>query len=329
MDYSHGGGSIRKWVIVLIVVGIIVLGLGYFFFFSANGGYRYTPEPEHTTNQAADLKTYTNSDYGFEIQYPTHLRLAETNPKRITLNNDSVNIDIQIDESTEDSQGHKITLESYTDWLTNIGKNATVKNTTLGGIDAREITQDEGMESGSGITNSTIIVARKNNKTYFLRVLNFGYNGIRYNTEDFYKIVSTFKFTGDQEPAFSWLGSYQFEEFAPPNQGWMYALDIRDSNGAVKVYADLAIDGFQTLTRIHATTSGIKDYVSPMDIIFDSYNYNKDEVNPIVNHNYYKKGDILFTLTPALDGKLTIQWKKMDPELKSNLTGAIFKKVSN
>ena len=116
---------------------------------------------------------------------------------------------------------------------------------------------------------------------------------------------------------FSWYGAYQFEESAPPNEDWMYKFSIVDgADGHVYTYVN--IDGFQTLTRINAAVA-IKDSTSPMDIIFDSYGADNTD-------KQFKKGDVLFTVTPMPSGDLSIQWKKMQPNLEKNINVSVFKR---
>ncbi|MBX4198618.1 hypothetical protein KW782_04830, partial [Candidatus Parcubacteria bacterium] len=123
---------------------------------------------------------------------------------------------------------------------------------------------------------------------------------------------------------FNWYGKYEFGEVAPANpnggsvQSWQYKLLISSTNGVPRMYAELDVDGFQSLLRINATPV---DRGQALDIVFDSY-----RVDSMLQG--FKKGDILFTLTPASKG-LAIEWKKMQPNVDKNLNGSMFKKLSN
>ena len=121
--------------------------------------------------------------------------------------------------------------------------------------------------------------------------------------------------SGESNQTFNWEGNYSFSEFSQPNQTWEYSLSISSADG--KLHVGLNIDGFQTMSRIIATAN---NNGSNLDVIFDSYSSENIGGN-------LKKGYVLFTLTPASDG-LSVQWNKMQPNLKDNINSAIFKKVS-
>ncbi len=71
MEYNYTKKSIWKWVLLYLAIGALVY-TGIYFFFYRNGGYLYTSQ----NYQNADWKTYKNSEYGFEITYPTDLHFA-------------------------------------------------------------------------------------------------------------------------------------------------------------------------------------------------------------------------------------------------------------
>lgn len=111
-------------------------------------------------------------------------------------------------------------------------------------------------------------------------------------------------------------GSYGYEEATQggsesDTQAWEYKLDIGTEGGEGPI--TLTINGFQTMTNIHAT--GVLSEGS-LDVVFDSYG--EDNLSTL-----YGKGDVLFTLTPSGSG-LFIQWKKMQPNLMENLRNAFF-----
>jgi len=47
----------------------------------------------------------------------------------------------------------------------------------------------------------------------------------------------------------SWIGSYTFYEYLPPNQNMEYSIHIYEDEG---LYAQIKIDGFHTLKRLKA-----------------------------------------------------------------------------
>ncbi|MBI2642509.1 MAG: hypothetical protein HYW97_01570 [Candidatus Wildermuthbacteria bacterium] len=101
----------------------------------------------------------------------------------------------------------------------------------------------------------------------------------------------------------NWAGVYEYSEFAPPNQTWVYTLKIYKEDSIRK--ANLDIDGFQTLTRLQAVA---KEQDGKLDIIFDSY-------RPENIGEPYQKGDLLFSLKKVSGDEYQILWNKM----RSNL----------
>ena len=110
-----------------------------------------------------------------------------------------------------------------------------------------------------------------------------------------------------QETSVDWTGVYKYSEFAQgigSNQTWVYEIDIKEENGALKV--SLAIDGFQTLTRIQATA---QEHNGSLDIVFDSYAPENATLRGL------QKGDLLFSLRKVSDNEYEILWG----QLQSNL----------
>jgi len=135
--------------------------------------------------------------------------------------------------------------------------------------------------------------------------------------------------TGDYDQIFSMVknaspfigyGNYQFEEFAQPNQDWMYNFSIIEAADGHGIPATLNIDGFQTQIRIVGHMGGNNGNT---EFIFDSYGPDN------TTGQQFKKGDILFLFTPVINDDLSIQWEKLQPNLKTSRGGAIFKKVPN
>ena len=121
----------------------------------------------------------------------------------------------------------------------------------------------------------------------------------------------------EKPPIVDWASTYElyeYSEFAPPDQTWVYTLRIYRQDSIRK--ANLDIDGFQTLTRLKAIA---KEQGGNLDIIFDSY-------RPENIGEPYQKGDLLFSLKKISDSEYQILWNKM----KSNLLepgDAKFKKI--
>jgi len=132
------------------------------------------------------------------------------------------------------------------------------------------------------------------------------------------KEVSQKEYYGTKENKLSeWVGSYEFDESTDqsPTETWVYKLSIAKDPSLKDIRLD--IDGFQTMKRIKATATSVGDSV---EIVFDS-NSQEDLSNT------YKKGDILFSLSPVSSG-LQIDWKKMQPFLEKNKSSGIFSRIS-
>lgn len=121
-----------------------------------------------------------------------------------------------------------------------------------------------------------------------------------------------------------WEGKYQFDEMSADLNGlqnvWSYKLNVYKEEGKLK--AHLTVDGYQTMIDINTTTNIVDGH---LEIVFDSYG--KD--NRFTPH---KKGDVLFTLTPAEITEdptdLGIKWGKMQPQLDENKIRSAFVKVT-
>lgn len=118
-------------------------------------------------------------------------------------------------------------------------------------------------------------------------------------------------------------GKYQFDEMSADLNGlqnvWSYKLNMYKEEGKLK--AHLTVDGYQTMIDINTTTNIIDGH---LEIVFDSYG-KENMFTP------YKKGDVLFTLTPAEITEdptdLGINWNKMQPQLVENKMRSAFVKV--
>lgn len=108
----------------------------------------------------------------------------------------------------------------------------------------------------------------------------------------------------------NWVGTYEYGESAPPDEVWIYILEIYKDGKA-----NLNIDGFQTMTRILATA---KENNGKLDIIFSGY-------APDNIYGNFQKGDLLLSLQKTSSENYKIIWNKMTPNLPSS-TSAEFQK---
>lgn len=107
----------------------------------------------------------------------------------------------------------------------------------------------------------------------------------------------------------SWVGSYTFYEFAPPNQNMRYLITIEKEDDS---FAYIEIDGFQTLMRIKA-----KVLTNDNEIMLEFCEHYFDEKGNTSMWEVYAKGDILLTLKEQDDMLLT-EWGKIQPLLIAN-----------
>jgi hypothetical protein len=114
----------------------------------------------------------------------------------------------------------------------------------------------------------------------------------------------------------SWIGTYSFFEHCAPNINMMYELAVLKHNGGY--YADLYIDGFQTMRRLRAKVTG-----------------NDNEINltflktlPCNILGGYVAGDLLLKLSKS--NKLLTNWGKVVPMLPQNYgEGEYFQRCYN
>lgn len=315
----------KGFIVPLVIVIIALLAIG-------GGAYVYTKNKSSknsdsantqatSTIQTADWKTYTNNEFGFQVKYPANLEVKETSlsaeSKYITISPIGYIGDgapIFVIKGGKDIQSY----ESYKKQIQSLI--ISEKNVTIDNVSAKRIHAN----SEIGGTMDSIFLAHNGN--------NFSITMNSFTEQE--QILSTFKFISSQatqSPSsveniqpFNWYGKYEFGEVASSNPGggsvqsWQYNLSISSSNGASRWIVGLDVDGFQTMTRINATANNVGN---SLDIIFDS-----NEPNTTLGG--YKKGDVLFTLTPATTG-LLIQWKKMQPNVQASLNGSVFTKPSN
>lgn len=111
--------------------------------------------------------------------------------------------------------------------------------------------------------------------------------------------------TTDSQPLESWIGDYTFSEFAPPNQNMFYRISIYKEND--DYYAEINIDGFQTIRRLQAKVIGDE---SSIKLIFNKY-LPENLMEP------YVEGDILLSFEKR-NSHLYTFWGKIQPILENN-----------
>ena len=115
----------------------------------------------------------------------------------------------------------------------------------------------------------------------------------------------------------SWIGDYTFSEFAPPDQNMFYRFSIYKEND--NYYAEISVDGFQTVERLHAKVIGDEKSIK---LVFDKY-------LPDNVFEPYKQGDILFGFEKK-NLKLYTFWEKIQPMLESNMkSGEVYFKIES
>lgn len=104
---------------------------------------------------------------------------------------------------------------------------------------------------------------------------------------------------------------YEFNEFAEPNQTWVYKLSIIKENG--EYFAILNIDGFQTMKRMK-----LKVHYENNEYVFQLKEYMDENVGTLYNID-----DILFKLYER-NNEIYTKWEKLQPMLEKNKTDGIY-----
>lgn len=114
----------------------------------------------------------------------------------------------------------------------------------------------------------------------------------------------------------TWTGDYTFEEYALPDQNMFYSISVYKENASY--YAEINIDGFQTMERLKAKVVGNE---TSIDLLFDSY-------LPDNMIDAYKDGDHLLSLERT-GSKLFTKWVEIEPMLPDNnvTSGEYFEKA--
>lgn len=120
----------------------------------------------------------------------------------------------------------------------------------------------------------------------------------------------------------SWVGSYRYEEFAPPNIGMNYVISIYEDGSGL--YAKIKIDGFQTLKRLKAKVWSHKD-----EILFEFIDHYTDEKGNTTEIGRYKKGSVLLKIKKQ-NNILITEWGELTPILDINKeAGLHFERISD
>ncbi len=112
----------------------------------------------------------------------------------------------------------------------------------------------------------------------------------------------------------SWIGTYSFYEYLPPNLNMDYSIQLFEDNSTDDhgLYAHIEIDGFQTLQRLRAKVLFDNNSIH---LEFDDYFIDEDGNETI--YESFEKGDILLSLTIQEDTLITV-WGKIHPMIAEN-----------
>ncbi|GLC81719.1 DUF5991 domain-containing protein [Lacrimispora brassicae] len=113
----------------------------------------------------------------------------------------------------------------------------------------------------------------------------------------------------NNDMSYSWVGTYSFYEYLPPNQNMDYSISLYDDDG---LYAHIKIDGFHTLKRLKA-----KVWSNGEETMFVFCDYYTDEEGNSTIPETYNEGDILLKLKKQEDVLIT-EWGKLQPMLTEN-----------
>lgn len=103
----------------------------------------------------------------------------------------------------------------------------------------------------------------------------------------------------------TWVGNYSFSEYAPPNQNMFYSITIYFEGN--DCFAEISINGFQTLERLLAKVSGDSN-----SIRFEFLKYLPDNV-----FEPYQEGNVLLIFERE-ESKLITYWGEIGPLLIDN-----------
>ncbi len=118
--------------------------------------------------------------------------------------------------------------------------------------------------------------------------------------------------SGDTSSLNTWVGEYTFSEYAPPDQNMLYSISIYKEENTY--YADIYIDGFQTMERLRAKVSGDN---SSVKLIFDSY-------LPDNQFEIFEEGDILLSFEKS-GSELLSYWAGIEPMvIDNNVSGKVY-----
>jgi hypothetical protein len=109
----------------------------------------------------------------------------------------------------------------------------------------------------------------------------------------------------------SWIGKYEFGEVSDihsdirPNPSWVYTISIYKEKS--DYYANIDVDGFQTIVRLKSRVKGAKDLIS---LVFETYL--PDNIS-----ESYKINDVLLRLE-KVDSEIITYWSKLKPNLSED-----------
>ena len=174
--------NLNRGISILVVIGIVailvvVVGSGIF-------AWQYYSKIPNV--QTADWKTYSNTQYGFQFQYPSNFNVSEQSKY-----NGGINVAIGIDKSSnEHMPGLGITVD----------KNypGSIDNGNLVDINVVSFTHSGGLNPNGMNVYSEYYEINRNNMVYSIHIgqdLSFG-DPLQKDVIDIMtKIIQTFKFT--------------------------------------------------------------------------------------------------------------------------------------
>ena len=203
----------QKKIILWVIIAVLGLTMGTFWIkgtmdklsklsqVKVDLGILKTPENQISQPQTDDWKTYTNSDYGFEIKYPMqsgHSNYLSDSIDQFNKNYKDLSIGssgVDIPTPQGDSSEWHIDVQSLdrtkcSDY--NIGSQE-VFDIILGGSKGKKYQNVTTTEHGSFYTITTACI-EKNNFAFIIDCIHGGKSD-NYNYDSFNQMLSTFKFT--------------------------------------------------------------------------------------------------------------------------------------
>ena len=197
------GISTSLGILIILIAAILAGGIVIYKYQRIPEGEVKLPEikvpEEETKDETANWKTYSNEKYGYEVKYPPHYEIKESDQGK------SLNIgtpvmpyySISITENISSLEELKASWQNSVDELlarfpTPPAVEVTWKDTVISGKKAIEMSYEQFIGGYTGITRSTSVI--KDSTAYRIGLENG-------SEEEYYKILSTFRFIETDETA--------------------------------------------------------------------------------------------------------------------------------